>query len=838
MAGGYSPEDVARMMEGQPSSLDPNVPQPKPDAPTRVSPMSRGYTPEEVAQLLNASRDETPEPQSWVGTFLSNVARKATFETADEMQAGAESLTGKDYDQSLKRIRAQNKANDKANPWGAALGGGVGMALSVLPFGRAAQGAGLAARMWNGLRGVTGGNNMARALGQEAIPLATGPLATVRNAVFGTQIGQGGIAAAKYGALERLGDTGGEATSPTPIGRTADYMTNRISNAFDPSAAAGDFVGGAVGTGVGNAVMGGANNLFRLARRAAEEGERAAQIGSRPALRANQEINQRLLESRDLGRPLSELTDVERQTALNAALNEAEQGLVPMSNVRRQVRGGVTIDDDIERGMVDAYQRTIQAGGDDAAGRVAAAAHWRALNPQWRGRPVSDAMIERTAGDVVDAFQSSTRTPLLAPEVLVPGGNLKGTSMGSLTQGVMNESSGGQSALARAVEGRQQGALGRTRELVSENLGDADYLANMERIQGRARTAQRDLYDQAWANAQDFSLAGPIRTAMQRAEVSGGRIRDSLQWMGNQLAEWETRMAGRTPAEKLRSFRQMRTAINEHIEGLASEAGGRESARALRSIKSRMDAVVGRRNRDWWAANGRAADDFAVTRAADRGRNLNLNEGADMQEARRWYRRDASEPEREAFRLGLSRKIHDQLVPGDMHDVSKIFNKGGDQFDEGIRGLLADVLGEREARIFMRQINRERVARQTWGLNKNSNSGQNVAEQERKRVTSMLGAAYQWARHPLSSYVDHVAAQHANNSSRLMNEHLGRVLSRSTQNPAELRALIAELRQAGLMGAPTTITRPYDPALRAIRDYGPSVATGTGSVLNDRWGGG
>jgi len=128
------------------------------------------------------------------GDFGRQVAQGATFGFADEIEAGARSLGGADYRDTLKSIRDENDAYVKNNPLtaaGANIVGGLpaaffpGMALA-----RAAQGVGAATKAGAGL------NAAARLVSPQAVP--KGANAVWHGVKEGARLG--GVYGGAYGA--------------------------------------------------------------------------------------------------------------------------------------------------------------------------------------------------------------------------------------------------------------------------------------------------------------------------------------------------------------------------------------------------------------------------------------------------------------------------------------------------------------------------------------------------------------------------------------------------------------------------------------------------------------
>lgn len=622
---------------------------------------------------------------------------------------------------------------------------------------------------------------------------------------------QGAALAVPYGMASRAGNA-----DDKDVGE-------RALEALSPQGMLADAAFGAVGSKAGEWLGNGVGTIVDKSRQIAAEGRTASALGSRPELYARQAINRDLLETRNpTGRPIEELTPAQQQAALGQIYNQIEQEALSLPGVRPAGGRQAPVTPAAEESIIRTYYAALEGGADDAAARAAAAAAYRNDHtPTYRGRPISNALVAEHVADVLDAATPYRAVPLNTAEVL--SGERLGPIRGQLksaAQHAANTPGESRAAFnipaAERITGRMNpltgqpetpGSIARTRELINRHLGDGDYLGYMENLQETARQANRQAYDLAEQNATQFNIGHVVRIARQMADRSGGEVHGTLNQVARYLDEWRNRTASLPPAQRLDSFKQMRAALtqeidtaNARVQTVSNPDKVSETGRQLQRVKSLLDRTARRSNPDWWDANVGAADHFAIERAANNGRLLNLTEGAAMQQAKRWFTHEASPFEQEAFRRGLARKLHDALSGlGDTHDVAKIFLKGGDgQFDEGLRGLLNTVLGQRQAQSFIRQIKREQIAHSTFKLDKGSQTSALEEEKRNRNYLSALKSAYDTLRSPISSAADYVIKSRASANSRALDAATGRVLGEMHAGPNTVDQMLADLRRAGL----------------------------------------
>ena len=663
-------------------------------------------------------------------------------------------------------------------------------------------------------------------------------------------LAQGAALAVPYGMASRAGNA-----DDKDVGE-------RTLEALSPTGVLTDAALGAVGSKVGQWVGNGVGTVIDKSRQIAAEGRIASALGSRPELYARQAINRDLLETRNpTGRPVEELTPAEQLTALNQIYGQVEQEALSAPGVRPAGGRQAPIPPAAEETIIRSYYGALDAGADEAAARAAAANAYRTDHaPTYRNRPISNDLVNDHVADVLDAAIPYRAVPLNTAEVL--SGERLGPLRGQLkssAQHAANTPGEARTAfnipVAERVTGRMNpltgqpetpGSIARTRDMINHHMGDGDYLGYMENLQETARTANRQAYNLAAQNATQFDVGHVVRIADRMAGRAGGEVHNELNQVSRYLNEWRDRTASLPPAQRLNSFKQMRAAItqeidtaNARVQTVSNPDKVSETGRQLQRIKSLLDRTARRANPDWWDANIGAADHFAIERAANTGRTLNLTEGAAMQQAKHWFAHEASQFEQEAFRRGLARKMHDALSGlGDTHDVSKIFLKGGDgQFDEGLRGLLNTVLGPRQAQSFIRQIKREQIAHSTFKLDKGSQTSALEEEKRSRNYLSALKAAFDTVRSPISSAADYVIRSRASSNNRALDAATGRVLGEMHVGPNSVDRMIGDLRQAGVRERTQQIA-PSN-AERRIRNAVPYLSSMSAQEINrDRASGG
>ena len=250
--------------------------------------------------------------------------------------------------------------------------------------------------------------------------------------------------------------------------------------------------------------------------------------------------------------------------------------------------------------------------------------------------------------------------------------------------------------------------------------------------------------------------------------------------------------------------------------------GKREDARQILQFRNWMDARVRRTNPDWWTANNSTAENHRLREAAELGRYLPLKEGAAVQEAADKMA-GTNAIQRDAFRIGLGRKAHDEVSGlGDNHDVSKIFLKGGaNQEEEGVRGILGSSLLPGDGTKFINQMVRERTARETYGLDKKSNTASLIAGD--KRRGALMEAAMSLARgvghmNPLE-FLPAISRFALSKANAARDRELGQMLAVSTENPAAMLRLLREVASTSAQHA-----RGLQPLIDQVTDMAARTA--------------
>lgn len=538
-----------------------------------------------------------------------------------------------------------------------------------------------------------------------------------------------------------------------------------------------------------------------------------------------------------------------RGSALRALRGSADEQGTDLAQVARSVMPepvrGMT--PDAQQAIVGAHAEAIASGATEVQARQAAAAAYAATRPlNARGQQLAGSTMDGHVASTIADYRALNRTPLIAAEVLSGADRPIQGEMKSLTQSIANGTGEGRTVLAGTLRTRQEGAIPRSRELIDTTIGanipggGRDYVGAMNAIDTASRAARNAAYGEARARARSFDIDPVLQRFRGIADENAGAPRAELQNAVNSMQDWYVRMTERlrelSPSQRgvgdnqilLNSYRQARSAVEGDIQRLAAAPGGRESAALLRMFKREMDTVVRRRNPQWWRANNGTAETFRIQEAAQQGRTVPLREGAASQELRAAMTNDMSAPEREATRLGIARQMHDEVSRlGDDHDVSKIFMRGGgDQMEEGMRGLINDVLGHagNDARAravaaaqqrgvssravttagnraraevptaenFYQQMEREKIARASFQLDKGSPT--NALAEAGKKRNVVMQAAMNLIHNPnplqVLTKLTEYAAQKAG---ARRDAELGRMLSITTDRPDQLLALVREL---------------------------------------------
>ena len=422
-----------------------------------------------------------------------------------------------------------------------------------------------------------------------------------------------------------------------------------------------------------------------------------------------------------------------------------------MADVAREVMPGGprTVSDEARLTVLNAYARAQELGLDQAGTRQLVARAYASAARGRNGQPLAPTTVDRHVGQMLSSVRDSFGGPL----PMLTAERLSGVQkpiQGALegeTRLLMNSPGAARTIVDSAVNQRQMQMTNRMRDLVSDEIGPPDYTSFLKTLQGDAKTAQAHAYAAARANAREFDIEPVLLRHADVARRTAGTPHEELIQQGQNILNWWNRipkpdpamppdLARKTTADLLDSYRQVRGSLTERIEALRSAGTERgrspEAARLLQKMKRDLDAVVARSNKDWWRANKGAADDFAIQRAADKGRSLPVQEGAGVQEAKDWFR-NASKPEKQAFERGLARQLHDKVSRlRNTQDAGNTFLVGDELADEGMRGLLNTVMGPDRAKRFLSQVERERTALSTYNMGKGSHTSK-LEQHARKR---------------------------------------------------------------------------------------------------------
>lgn len=688
-----TPADLADLERQLPRSLNapPEMPPPAPAMPSGPgAPIDLGaLKPDEIAELQKRG---TP---SLAGDLTRQFVSGATFGLEDEIFAGGRAaLGGGNYDDLVKEERARKEAFEKNNFWkslAAKTGGAV--VGSFLP-------ASWLARFGAGGRAVAA-----------ALPVV--PSSRIAGATIPRAMHEAGKIGAKGALWQSFGDAEGT------VGERAAKVLDSA-----PSTAATGYVFGAPFGYLGRAGAQIADDLENVARSGI-----GADAAATRSLRETMQVQNR------------SVADVARE-------------LMP--------DGPRTITDEGRLAVLNSYSRAQEAGMSPAQIRQQVSRAYAATARNPNGTPLAPSTVDRHVNTMLTGLSDTFNSPL----PMLTAERLSGVQrpiQGALegeTRLLMNAPGAARTVVDSAVNPRQMQMTDRMRDLVTQELGPPDFTNYLRQLQNSSRAAKDQAYGVARANARPFDIEPVIARHAERARAMAGTPHDELVTQGQGILDWWNRIPkpsasptaeelaafGGLPAWQahqrevtanlLNSYRQARAALTERIEALRTTGTERgrspEAARALVAMKRDLDAVVARSNRDWWRANRGAADDFAIERAADRGRNLPMQEGASLQEAKDWFR-NASQPERQAFERGMARQLHDKVSRlRNTQDAGNTFLVGDELADEGMRGLLNTVMGPDRARRFLSQVERERTALATYNMGRGSHTSK-LEQLARKR---------------------------------------------------------------------------------------------------------
>lgn len=612
-------------------------------------------------------------------------------------------------------------------------------------------------------------------------------------------------------------------------------------------------VGGAVGYGVGRVVNGVAQPIVNAVRNLHE----AAAVGSNATGAALRQTRQSIAEQ-------------------GTDLAQAARSIFPAPRPNVTPEG--------QQAAVVAYHNAIAGGSDHATASRAAEAAYAALNPTYQGRQLAQTGIASHVADAVQDYATHNRVPLLAAEIFSGADRPIQGEMKSLTTGLMNSSGEARTILDNVTRNRVEGAIPRTRQLIDNTIGanlpgnGRDFVTAVRNIEQASNQARGIAFNRARANARPFELdtAPPGRNsifdrAQNRLNVMSGDPERHLTAALDDMRAWaqKVRDQNMSPADQLNSYIQARSALNQSI-GEHQANGRNTSAAALLDLKREMDIIVRRRNPDWAHANDGAAETFGVRKAADLGRSLPLNEGAETQIAKfrmqggNWGPKEGplSLPERETLRLGYARMLQDQLSKkGDDHQVANIFRRGNDA-NEGTRGMITPMLETarqdaadmaraaaaargtgrsnqaaqaRAAREsiptsdrFFHDIERENISHATYGLNKNSVTSA-VQDADKKR-NALIRAAASIRNNPNPlDWVAKGAEMVADRMGRGRDTEMARILGTTTDNPAQLLRYIEQLQRT----APGMRDGFYNATQEQLARISPFIAAKAGERMTD-----
>lgn len=659
--------------------------------------------------------DTVPLPAGAEDVNLGNLSRQAlsgaTFGMDDEIIGGARQLMGTPG--AIEEERARKAAFEKSHPYVSFGARGLGaIAGSLLPVSWLARG------------GAAG------KIAKAALPVTD--VGKIAGATIPAAMREGAKIGAKGAVWQRFGDSEGGVAS-----RAVNVADNAPSDLL---------FGAAVGAPFGYLGRGGANIATDL--------EKAARIGVGPDAAATQAL---------------------RET-MRAGQGRAARDVISQMIPRTQLTSAV-LPTHAEQ-IIMSYGAALKNGASHFDAERAAVAAYQAMSPMTRaGPPVSPRVVAQRARAIVreysDNFNAKGGPDMIAAERLSGIDRPIQGQVKSLTRQIMNSPGEGLDTAARVLNPRQEGAMQRSRDLITSTMGDTDYTGFTRSLKDTSKYQQGIAYGLAKQYAKPFDIQPAIAKHTAIARKTFGDPGDNLNKAGQQVLDWWQRIpkpSQNTPpqarqemlADLLNSYKQVRRSIETTRQQLIRD-GDRESALYLGKFKRDLDAVVARQNKTWWKANRMAAEDFAIDNAADLGRTISLKEGAELQKAKDWFR-GASIPEKEAFKRGLARQMHDKVsAMGDTHDVSKAFLSGSEWDEEGMRGLIRLVLGPKDARRFLSQIEKERTALATFRLDKNSITSSVLQEADKRNRLSGIQEALRYAVNPLGIFeaISNKAAQSA-----------------------------------------------------------------------------
>lgn len=265
------------------------------------------------------------------------------------------------------------------------------------------------------------------------------------------------------------------------------------------------------------------------------------------------------------------------------------------------------------------------------------------------------------------------------------------------------------------------------------------------------------------------------------------------------------------PVGSLESFIRRRGALRDEADK-AYRAGDRTLGHALKEAYNQIDDAVramapkgqapagsvGEIMQRWAAANDQRAVAHTLQKAYDQGLGINLKATkgrslVDLEGALGRFR-NLDAPHQEMFRDGIMAQLTATLrTKGDLHDVAKIFS------NPRTRDILTEIIGEEATQTFGTFVTRAGLATNTFNLNKGSQTANILDEGKRTGLLeSLAGAIYHFNPiHAISK-----AGEFAGDAlKRKKYDHMTRLLSTGTHNPAELEAAIEAIRRAA---APTS----------------------------------
>jgi hypothetical protein len=773
--------------------------------------------------ILGPAQQAAVQPES----MLKSLGRQALAGFAAGFDDEAVGLVSPETGAHMRR---QKEAFEKSDPIKAGLARAAGTVGSLfVPLGLL----GRAGQAGKAVASLLPHGNAAAAVANAAIPLsktmqlaARVPGGGALARAYGTHAGQGALAATKLGMWNRAGDAGG------------DTGRGRVGAALDPASVALDAGTGAAGTIAGNWLGRKIGDAVAARRQYTQQ---AKAEGGLPQIGAVNEV------ARAMGR-------------------EGDQNAVAAIRAEIFPTYGAYSSDDI-MGAIERYGSHIAAGRNDRVARQRATIEFA------RKHGLTRRQAQPVVRSIIDRYHERNAFPLQLHEAAAVGTGGEGRATHKLYRVAANMEGADDAVQSRSadwVRGRQETQGGRLRSFFERELGDGDLMAAINENRNRIG-ASNDLYRPAIDafnadNAAKARMSDELQNALDMWTMRmagdqtdiGNELRRVMKFFRrpadlrvpgpgtptiSQLDEI-TRIAQQYPDDPnafAAAARQVLDPLadaprpaNAPINALDEMINARRGVRQAREMSKKdrqstplttvlnefyrdISGVMERASPEWAQINRTRFSAQALKDAYDAGLGINLKAvggKAAMKMAEGIRDFQGMNPERQAmFRRGIMTQLHGMISKeGGTRDLAKLFNS------DLMRERLGMVIGEDVVTELDGIVRRMGIATRTHQATKGSHTAPLLDAKEKMAmmprlasVIQMLGSPRQILEKTTDAASDHLTRQKM--------DEMMKLLTPSTDNPAEFVAAIRRIEAAQKAMSPFVATNP-GPSIQRGAVYG------------------